>query len=167
MQGGVPHSHQAHDNKEKEVVNARIRTGVLIILLMAGLTRCTPRMHIPEKPIHMTVSTVCKDVDILAALIRDGHYERFYREVFSDSLKQTVSLAQFRGQMTSFVEQYGPLRPVYSEMQSCQQIGQTRYQVSYVLQYKTRTVFSEFIFSDQDTSENPKVLLQEYHFVDR
>ena|GEM_PF-3235087 len=148
-------------------MKASIRTGFLIVLLLAGLTRCASRMHIPEKPIHITVSTVCKDVDILAALIRDGHYARFYREVFSDSLKQTITLEQFQGQMESFVEKYGPLRPVYSEMQSCQQTGPSRYQVSYVLQYKTRTVFTDFIFSEQGSGEDPRVLLQSYRFVDR
>lgn len=139
---------------------------LLITVILSSLIMCTPRLHVPAKPINITVSTVCKDSNILAALIRDGNYARLYQEVFSDSLKQRIPLSQFQGQMESFISDYGPLRPVYSEMQSCQQVGQTHYRISYVLQYKTRTIYTEFLFMEQGTGEDPPVKLVEYRFVD-
>ncbi|HKJ69451.1 MAG TPA: hypothetical protein VKA68_15950 [bacterium] len=142
-----------------------LRFGSLLGMVMF-IMGCSSRFAIPEKPIHMTVSTLCNQSYKLVGLIAEGHYERLYQEAFSDSLQQAVPFREFQSRLESFTEDYGPLKLRFSGMQSCQQIESTRYMVSFALQYKSRTIFTEFLFEETGSGEDPEVLLAGYRFVD-
>ncbi len=144
---------------------------ILYIISLIGIfvfiVGCSSKFIIPEEPIRITVSNVCMQSNKLAGFIAEEQYERLYREVFSDSLKNAVSFQDFSHRLHSFTEDYGELKLRFSGMASCQQIESDRYMVSYVLQYKDRTVFTEFIFKEVGTGEDPKVLLAGYRFIDQ
>jgi len=144
----------------------RILILISAVLFFLNIIGCSPRLASTEGSLELTVSNLCEQAEVIKALIINGEYQRFYQEIFSPDLKEEVSLESFQARLNSLPENYGPLRSRLSGMESCIQLSGSQYLLRFVFQYKERTVFTEFMFREQDSGDDPVVLLSEYEFMD-
>jgi len=144
----------------------RIPIIISAALLFLNIIGCSPRLASTEGSLELTVSNLCEQSEVIKALIINGEYQRFYQEIFSPELQEDVNLESFQTRLNSLSENYGALKSRLSGMESCIQLSGSQYLLRYVFQYKERTVFTEFMFAEQDSSDNPVVLLSYYEFTD-
>ncbi len=126
-----------------------IRYMVFILLLIS----CGGNRYDREQPLTFSSESYDSDMQYLFFVIHEGAYSRIYNELFSDRLRQKISLQDFSREMQSFEKKYGPLLDDLSYIQSKTfSTVPFYYKADIVLEYKTRTIFGELVFSGSDNN---------------
>ncbi len=136
-----------------------IRYMVLILLFIS----CGGNRYDREQPLTFSSRSYDSDMQYLFFVIHEGAYSRIYNELFSDRLRQKISLQDFAREMQSFEKKYGPLLVDLSYIQSKTfSTVPFYYKADIVLEYKTRTIFGELVFSGSDNN----MKLERYTFYE-
>jgi len=136
-----------------------IRYMVLILLFIS----CGGNRYDREQPLTFSSRSYDSDMQYLFFVIHEGDYSRIYNELFSDRLRQKISLQDFSREMQSFEKKYGPLLVDLSYIQSKTfSTVPFYYKADIVLEYKTRTIFGELVFSGSDNN----MKLERYTFYE-
>ncbi len=123
-----------------------LMTTVLIILTFIFI-QCHPRYRLPQDEIQIKTESLSSDVRMIIALISEDEYSRLYNEVMSESLRESTSVSQIENLFESFEAEYGRLILTDSRIMNHSVLNEGIHLVTFIIQYKQRTVFAEFTFS--------------------
>lgn len=140
----------------------KIHLSIVILSISSLFIQCNPRFQIPQNEITITTENLRNDVRMVIALISENQYSRLYNEVLSQSLQESTSVSELKSTFENFENEYGKLVLSDSRIMSHSVLEGGIHLITYILQYKERTIFAEFTFSgDQDN-----LLMVNYVFED-
>ncbi|MBD3276493.1 MAG: hypothetical protein GF372_14350 [Candidatus Marinimicrobia bacterium] len=122
---------------------------------------CSEQIEIPQQ-VQFTQKTLWDDVKVLRELIANQEYERIKTEILADSLMVKSSSPEFIREIQRFTNKYGPLLKKQSWGQSWSRTDENSEKIRYVLNYKERTIYADFIFAGDSTD----LKLHNYRFIE-
>lgn len=130
----------------------RVRIYYSFLFIFAVIMQCNPRFQIPQDEITISPENIRNDVRIVIALISENQYSRLYNEVLSQSLQESTSVSELKSTFENFEKEYGKLVLSDSRIMSHSVLDGGIHLITYILQYKERTIFAEFTFSGDENN---------------
>jgi hypothetical protein len=132
-------------------MSGKIHLSVIILVVSLLFIHCNPRFQIPRDEITLSTENIRNDVRMVIALISEDQYSRLYNEVLSQSLQESTSVSELKSTFENFENEYGRLVLSDSRIMNHSVMDGGIHLITYIIQYKERTIFAEFTFSgDQD-----------------
>lgn len=131
-------------------MSGRIHLSIFILLISSVFIQCNPRFQIPQDEITITTENLRNDVRVVIALISENQYSRLYNEVLSQSLRESTTVSELKSTFENFEKEYGKLVLSDSRLMNHSILDGGIHLITYILQYKERTIFAEFTFSGSD-----------------